>query len=173
MQILIPELTQVKYDPSARAWTTTNGTTAAFPPGDVGKRQAELHALMHDAPDVADEVSAIIANAEAALMFDVEAITSRAIKAGFLIRDGKVWPGVPFDQPGGCLNEIARVRGSQDEAYIVTCDKEDNCYCDCFDFLSERAPILPSGQRACKHILAVLICESLIEDIEQEMETTL
>jgi len=155
-------LTIVKYDRSARQWQAINGRTWAWPAGPDGRREAELYALEHDCPEVAEQVKAVIANAKAVkhLTFDAEGITKRVIKAGFIIRDGKLLPPVPFNQYGGCLNEIARCQGSQPEPYIINY-VDEQVICDCHDFMLGNAPLLPSGQRACKHILATLITETL------------
>ncbi len=164
--IITNELTIVEYNRSAKQWEAQNGTVTSFPPGTAGKRQAQLVALRNDVPQVAAEIEAIIANAEAVyLMYDAEAISSRAIRAGFLVRDGHVLPPVPFDEYGGCLNEIARVQGSEPEPYIISY-VDDQVICECHDFMLGNAPFLPSGQSACKHVLAVLITEALQEDTE-------
>lgn len=133
----------------------------SFPAGPEGKRQAELYALAYDLPSVTAELQALIKAVEPLRywMFDVEAITERAVKGALLIRDGKLLPPVPFDQPDGCLNEIARVQGSQALPYIITY-VDEMCFCDCPDFQLEDAPLLPTGQRACKHVLAVLLSEA-------------
>ena len=101
--------TVIQYNRSARAWQVLNGKITSFPAGVQGKRQAELYTLEHDRPDVAAELQALIEAVESLRywMFDVEAITERAVKGALLIRDGKLLPPIPFDQPAGCLNEIA------------------------------------------------------------------
>lgn len=162
-------LTTIEYDRRARAWQVLNGNVTSFPAGPEGQRQAQLYALEHDWPGLAAELQAFresIALASLEMPLDVASLTCRVIKAAFLIRDGKVLPAVPFSEPGGCMNEIARVQGSDSLPYIITY-KEDFCFCDCPDFLSGDAPFLPTGQRACKHILAVLITEALQQDAEQ------
>ncbi len=161
--IITKKLTTVKYDRRARQWQAINGRLLGhWPAGPEGHRAAHLAALRHDAPQVAAEVEAIITNAEAVahLMYDAEAISRRAIRAGFLVRDGRVLPPVAFDQYGGCINEIARVQGSDELPYIISHDG-DECHCDCPDYQLGNAPLLPSGQAACKHILAILINEAL------------
>lgn len=122
--------------------------------------QIELAALERTAPEVAAEVRAIIANVKMIYWLEADAIAARAIKAGWLVECGCVMPPVPFSQEGGIMNEVGRVQGSFPEPYVITYDGHQ-CYCHCHDFLLQNAPFLPSGQRACKHILALLIAESL------------
>ncbi len=163
-QTIAEESTSVQYNSAAGRWQVNgrSGRTWSWPQGPDGERQAQLYALEQDVPEVAAEVKAIIANAASVrhLMYDVEGITRRVIRAGFLIRDGKLLPPVPFEQYGGCFGELARVRGRKPEPYIITHDGE-NCFCDCADFRLEHAPLLPSGEQACKHIMAFLITETL------------
>lgn len=158
----------VQYNRSARVWQVLNGKITSFPAGKAGQRQAQFYALEHDRPDVAAELQAllqdIIALAPTRLL-DVPGLTDRAIKGAFIIRDGKLLPPLAFTHPGGCMNEIARVQGSEPLPYIVTYE-DDACFCDCQDFLLGDAPFLPTGQRACKHILAVLMSEALHVDAE-------
>lgn len=145
-----PKLTTVEYDRSAREWRAQNAEELhVFPAGPDGQRQAQLYALQYDAPDIADEVQAIIDSADALLGFDADGIAKRALKAGFIILDGKVWPG----QADG---EVARVEGTADEPCRIYHDGEA-LSCDCPDFEGERAPVTPNGQRGCKHVLAVEI----------------
>ncbi len=165
----LQKLTEVKYDRRARAWQVLNGKVTSFPAGPEGKRQAQLYALEYDRPDVAAELQAFLENIAASSLempLDVPGLTRRAIKGAFLIRDGQVLPAVPFTEPGGCMNEIARVQGSESLPYIITYE-DDACFCDCPDFLLGDAPFLPTGQRACKHIFAVLITEALQLDAEK------
>lgn len=170
--VQVPKLTVVKYDRHSRAWQVLNGKVTSFPAGSLGQRQAQLYALEHDCPEVAAELQAVLKNIALASLdmpLDVTGLTCRAIKGAFLIRDGKVFPPVPFTEPGGCMNEIARVQGSDSLPYIITYEG-DVCFCDCPDFLLGDAPFLPSGQRACKHILAVLVTEALQSDAETEFD---
>lgn len=169
----VNQVTAVQYNRAERQWEAVNGRTWLFPAGPSGKRQAQLYALDHDVPLVADEVKAIMARAQASNpnSTEAEAITRRAIKAGFLVRDGHVLPPRPFDADGSYLNEIARVRSSQKwpdgsaVEYAVNQPTRHEVWCECPDF-KEGAPTLPSGQKACKHVLAVLICEALDLDLE-------
>lgn len=130
---------------------------------------AHMEALHQLSCGVAEQVESLIDTAEAAraFCFDADAIIKRALRAGYLVAGGRVLPPVPFQEYGGCLGEVARVQGSKE--YIITYDME-HCYCDCPDFRFGNAPKLPSGQVACKHILAFLIAESIqqMEEIEHD-----
>lgn len=167
-QVISPKLTTIQYNRTARAWQVLNGTVTSFPAGPQGQRQAQRCALEHDRPDIAAELQIFLedmALTSLQIPVDVASITSRAFKAAFIIRDGKLLPPVPFSEPGGCMNEIARAQGSESLPYIITYEEGLGCFCDCPDFLGD-APILPTGQKACKHILAVLINEASQADAE-------
>lgn len=169
---LPPTPTVVKYDRHARAWEAVNGATTRFPAGPEGRRRATLYALEHDRPDIAAETLATLDSIEAArprLPVDVPGLTSRILKAGLLLRDGHVLPPRELSAPGSYLTEIARVKSQTEKwpdgspvEYAITQDSPDDFLgCGCEDFTSHRAPVLPSGQRACKHVLAFLMAESL------------
>ena len=162
------KIATVQYNRSACVWQVLNGKVTSFPAGKAGQRQAQLYALEHDRPDLAAELHALLQDITALAptrLLDVPGLTDRAIKAAYIIRDGKLLPAVPFSDPGGCMNEIARAQGSESLPYIITYE-DDACFCDCQDFLSGDAPFLPTGQRACKHILAALMSEALQSDAE-------
>lgn len=122
--------------------------------------QIELATLERTAPEIAAEVKAIIANIESLNWLQAADVISRAVKAGHLVERGCVLPPVSFYQEGSFMNEVGRVLGHLPEPHVITYDGEV-CFCSCHDFLLENAPFLPSGQRACKHVLALLIAESL------------
>lgn len=173
MHIVANHQTLVQYNRSERLWEARNGRVWQFPSGPAGKRQAQLYALDHDLPQVADEVKSLIAQAQAhnPHSTEAEAIARRAIKAGFLIRNGQVLPPRAFDSDSSYLNEIGRVRSSTESwpdgsavEYAVTQPTAGEVWCECPDF-REEAPTLPSGQKACKHVLAVLMAEALELDL--------
>lgn len=137
--------------------------------------ECKLTELLHANLEIYQHVMAIINNVgyqQVAFFLgdskynpDVDGITARTIKAGFLILESKVKSGRKFEEYGSYINELARVEGSKGEEYAVCWNVEANgCTCDCPDFSYSRAPLLASGQRACKHILAVLVAESMKED---------
>jgi hypothetical protein len=132
-----------------------------FPTSVQSQRRAILSAFDQYMPEVADEIRAIIYNTRK--LPQSEAIAQRAIRAGFILKEGKLWPPKDFNQTGGCINEIARCEGSRGEQYILSFDGEE-VYCDCMDFQLGHAPILPSGQIACKHVLSILISDAVKED---------
>jgi hypothetical protein len=186
-------LTTVKYDRSLRAWQAVNGRVWSFP-GPDGQRQAQLYAIDHDRPDIAAEVQAIMANNQAHPAY--EGITRRAIKAGFIVRDGHVLPPRPLEAEGSYLHEVARVRsqsktwpdGSPVE-YAVCVSPEGQSCCECedwhnghtLDILADYyrlfphdphrprsgAPKLANGDYGCKHILAVLMVAALTVEVAQ------
>jgi hypothetical protein len=169
-------LTQVLYNRKEAMWEARNGRVWQYPSGPAGKRQAQLYALDHDVPLIADEVRSLIALAqgENPNSQEAEAVARRALKAGFLIRNGHVLPPRAFDAEGSYLNEIARVRSSSQTwpdgstvEYGLTQLDNGSVWCSCPDF-ADQAPYLPSRQKACKHILAVLICEALDMDLADE-----
>ncbi len=171
-KILPKELTTVKYDRSSRQWQAVNGRVWSWPAGAAGKRQAQLYALEADVPQVAEEIKAIIANIQAynPNSTQAEAVTRRAIRAGFILRDGKMLPPRAFDAHGSYVNELARIKSSSmawDDGtaieYAITQVSNNMCWCECPDFQDD-APYLPSGQQACKHILTVLIADALDYD---------
>ena len=142
LTVSIPKCTII-YNRTAKIYMAVNGQEVAR-----GTKQAcQLAALEHDALDIFDEVMAIIQNFPPA--------KERAIKAGFILRDGLLLPPQPFDVEGTYMNEIGRVG-----QHVVTWNN-GFCSCDCHDFMLQNAPILPSRQRACKHILAVLIASAM------------
>jgi hypothetical protein len=167
--------TLVKYHPSARAWQVLNGQCTSFPAGPAGRRQAHLCALEHDRPDIAATLQAMLENIAVASLqmpLNTKAIESRLLKAAFLLRDGKLLPPRAWDTEDSYLCEIARVKSQSKESwpdgspveYAVCQDTPDShLWCACEDY-SEGAPVLPSGQIACKHILSVLIAGTLEED---------
>lgn len=152
---IVPQPNTVKYNNNRHRWQVIS-----YPTGPEGHRRAMLAALESEIPDVVDEVRAIIHNARQS--DQAEEIARRALKAALIIRDGKIWPPVAFNEEGGCLNEIARIQGSRGEMYILSWDGEE-AHCDCPDYQLENAPVLPSGQRACKHIISILILEAVRE----------
>lgn len=147
------QLKTVKYP--RRHWLFT------YPAGTDSHRRAVLAGLEADMPEVVDEVRVILYSTKR--MEQAEEIATRAIKAAFIIQDRKVWPPRDPHRDASYINEIARVQGSRNEAYVISFDGQE-CHCDCHDFQLSNAPILPTGQRACKHILAVLITEAIKED---------
>jgi len=160
LNVSIPPCT-IMYNRPAKIYIAANGQEVAR----GTKRQCELAALAHDCPDVHDEIMAIIANAEASriYMVDAEAVTERAIKAGFILRDGLLLPPRPrpFEKqlPGEvafCLSQSDKENGY---AISVSFSREGFFICDCHDWYN--APRLASGQVACKHILAQMIALAL------------
>lgn len=158
-----------KYNPNARHWefwpgeyenALLAGKVIAYPAGKPGKRAATLKALEHDAPEVAAEVHAIIANHQG--------LIDRAIKAGQIVAGG----GVEMVHRNGYKVKSQ----SKDEKYWISggFTSTDGWKCDCIDWwngngarqygwnVAFAAPYVPGlGCVACKHILAVLIAETL------------
>jgi hypothetical protein len=131
-----------------------------FPTSVQSQRRAVLSAFDQYMPEVADEIRAIIYNTRK--LPQAEAVAQRAIRAGFILKEGKLWP--PRDpQITGHINEVARAQGSRGEEYTLSFDGEE-LYCDCPDFQAGKAPELPSGQIACKHVISILISDALRED---------
>lgn len=180
------DLTIVKFDRPSQKWHAINGAVAEFPKGNAGKKQAQLHALQHDLPHVAAEIKAIIKNN--ANHPHLEDIEKRIIKAGFIVRDKKIFSPRFISQRGYCNGEIARVQSQREEnnQYAIIDDDSGFLSCECVDWhngnLKELhpvghpnrprygAPVLHSGQIACKHILAILVQDTidLLNDIDLE-----
>ncbi|MCP4283908.1 MAG: hypothetical protein GY792_05590 [Gammaproteobacteria bacterium] len=175
--------TVVEYNRSTRQWEARNGTVTSFPAGKEGKKNAQLHALQSDCDTIFNEVLAIVENTSNHPQ--AAGIEARAIRAGFLVRDGHLLPPRGLDKPESYVGEVARVKSQSepDTEYAIVITPEQRTYCDCRDWHNghmldvganyyrqhpddpERprsgAPKLTSGDYACKHILAVLIVETL------------
>jgi len=153
------KICEVKYNRSLNIYEAVNGRLVA----QGGKRHCQLEALKHDRPDIHAEIVAIIANVEAAAIFcvDVDAITKRAIKAGFILRDGLLQPPRPFEkqEPGEVAYCLSQSGSGAGYSIVENCHREGYVICSCFDWYN--APKLESGQVACKHVLAHMVAESL------------
>ncbi len=91
---------------SDREWLLgrPDGKIIAFPAGKEGKLAAQMSALTHDCPGVAGFVDSLIQ-----AFPGNEALRGRAIRAGFLIRDGHI---EHLNQSPGGVHISAIVRSS-------------------------------------------------------------
>jgi hypothetical protein len=148
---------KVHYNQSTRKWLCTLAEfEREFPAGNAGKRQAQMCYLAQTAPEVHAELRSILRNTEAAA--DCLGIYNRAVDAALLVAGHSVW-----------ADEIAAVARVESQAkpgrsYHLYPDPfaPPHLACQCDDH-SFRAPWLPGGQRACKHILAYLLVQYINE----------
>jgi len=168
------------YNRSYRQWIVADGNTIidALAPGC--QEQAQLAAMRYNNPALADEVEAIIENNR--FHPEAKAIESRTIKAGLLIQSGNVMAERAWRDGRYHAAEIAAVRSQSDAnrvygVYFTFAGDDNYLACECEDHGNglqrdyypighpERprsgAPVLFNGQIACKHILAILICQIL------------
>ncbi len=146
---------RLKYGRSTREWYVglPDGRMLAFPAGQEGKLAAQMSALTHDEPEAAAQIDALM-QAEPGNL----ALHRRAIKAGFIIRDGLIIERLPFDQ------FHIRSQSSSEEIYLSSL-APNNCHCQCPDWQHTHfdlpragdAPRIPGLGLACKHILAAWI----------------
>lgn len=154
--------TDLLFNPRARQWEVHNGTVTRFPAGPAGKRAGQLYALEHDVPDVAADVAALIARY--ADQPQAQAIASRAVKAGFLVRDGHI-TALEVGRNGHPKFIRASVKSQRGEwRYLVLHNLTWSCECEDWDNgdalrlgLPRRAgaPHIKGKGVACKHVLAV------------------
>lgn len=150
----------------------------AFPPG--ARREVELYVLSLDAPEVCREVQRVIEHHTESRQG--EAISRRAVRAGFILRDGLLRAGRSMEQPGALAGEVARLVSQSrpareaDEPYAV-CLTQDGLFCTCEDWANglqlqtlppgnpdlprTGAPHLEGVGLVCKHVIAVLLAEHL------------
>ncbi len=145
----------LEYNRADREWLLgrPDGKILAFPAGQEGKLAAQMSALTHDVPEAAAQIDALMQAYPDSL-----ALHRRAIKAGFIIRDGLITERLPLDH--------FRIRSQrhEDEAYLVSLD-HNNCHCQCADWQHTHfdldrkadAPHVPGLGLACKHVLAAWI----------------
>jgi hypothetical protein len=175
-----------KYNRSAKRYEIfgddQDTPLATFPPGQEGKQQATLYSILATAPDVYEEMTAIIRNTKHSPA--ATAVENRAIKAAQILIDQKLLPARHWTQPGAVANEIARCKSSHHGGdpneiweYVIGRNLTDDLLsCSCIDnvagFWVKRyqephpefgvgSPELWNGQPACKHILALYIAEAL------------
>ncbi len=168
LNVSIP-LCRIQYNRAAKMYQAVNGQEVA----SGTKRQCELAALAHDCPDIHDEIMAIIANAEATrqnYMVDAEAVTERAIKAGFILRDGLLLPPRLFEKqlPGEVAFCLSQADSEKGYAITISFSREGFFICDCHDW--NNAPRLASGQIACKHILTYTIALAMLVEETDNVE---
>lgn len=131
-----------------------------WPSSEESRRRGVLAALEQQMPEVVDEIRAMLYSTRR--LPQAEAIASRAIKAGFILKENKLWP--PTNDPCEDGYQVARAKASEPGLiYVISFDGEE-CHCECLDFQLGNAPVLPSGQLVCKHVLALLISEAIGED---------
>lgn len=93
-----------------------------------------------------------------------KAIEARLIQAAHLVEEGKVWP--PSDWTADHRDAVARVDSPERRGIGYSIHPDPWHYelsCDCSDYVYGQAPILPSGQRACIHILAYQLTKIIAE----------
>ena len=148
---------KIKYSHSKRRWLCTLAEfEREFPAGRAGKRRAQLCYLEQCEPGIYENLRSILQNNQAAA--DYLGIYNRSIDAALLVAGHNVWPA--SDYWADEIAAVARVesQAKPGRAYHLYPDPfapgHLGCQCDDHSF---RAPWLPSGQRACKHILAFLL----------------
>ena len=173
-----PSPSRVFYNRSGKKWEAHNGRLLGiFPAGDAGKQQAQLCGLKHDNRALWEEVEWI----RQAHVLDAQgdAISSRAIKAALLVEDEAVIGPPAWSRPDDYVEDriVARVKSATKTYFIrPSIHLDGHLQCDCDDFFY-RAPVLRSGQRACKHILAYSLATTLeqrnyeVEEWEAKLET--
>lgn len=136
--------TQVSYNRKTRKWAAQNGSLIGeFASEEGGKKAAVQTAVRHENNNVFTAVAQIINKHP-----ELEAM---AWRAGRLVINGSVLP----PRPGNRVNEVARVKSqSREQAYSIQ-QRGKMLVCGCEWFQYKKAPLLPSGQRYCTHILAV------------------
>ena len=159
------------YNPHAKEWQTVNNgeVQASFPSGPKGKRDAQFEALACDCRLIYNEIHMVLKAHKN--HSEILEITKRAVKAGYLLRDGHLLPPRALSEPGSYVNEIATVRSQREpEKIYAICDVNKLIWCSCPDHqeglyrakfrkqngYSPGAPALATGQVLDKHILAYL-----------------
>jgi hypothetical protein len=137
----------IQYDYSAREYTVTaHGREVAFPAGPTGRKNATRLAI-HAANPEAYRMAATVAEQHTQL-------ESRAWRATALVVDGKV-------KPGPVQAVLAAVEGSSEWGdYLITA-LDGELMCDCPDYAGGGAPLVESGARYCKHLLAHVFSRQL------------
>jgi hypothetical protein len=140
----------IAYDRSRREYVVATGDkTAVFPAGATGKRQATRLAVFVAEPALYELASK--------LSKKQPHLETRAWAAAAYVVDGRV----DLDASHG---RLATVDGnSHYGAYSITHDDDGRMACDCVDWLGCTAPLVESGARYCKHIIAYVFAARLQE----------
>jgi len=167
------QLCSVQYDRKDKTFIVANGAEITRVPANGykdrnAKELASLLALEFDRPDLVQMVKQTFS--DYLLHPDVQAIKSRAIRAGFIVRDGLV----DLDPPA-YLPDVAQVvsQSGSGEIHSVWENGRDDLACSCYDWRNGEsrarmtegnpnrprfgAPEIYPGRIDCKHIMAYLM----------------
>ncbi|HET6446900.1 MAG TPA: hypothetical protein VFI27_20225 [candidate division Zixibacteria bacterium] len=136
-------LSNVQYERSIKQYQVTNpitGDIEYFPNGNAGKRIAMRRAVFFQDPRLHRFVVDLVER--------YPQVESRAWRAAELLLQGGV-----KNSEGEALAIVASSTAYGD--YLITA-RTGQIVCDCLDYMDGNAPYIgQSGQRLCKHILAL------------------
>lgn len=152
---------EVSHNRKEKNWIAMEGEleVARFPHGGAGKAAARVEAIRHN--------SVVVFNRAKQASIKNPRLSARIWSAAEDVVNHHVFE----PRPGNQVNEVARVRSSsfnpaEADARLY---EDDGCYsiqhrgflvCHCEDYQFEKAPLMNSGQRACRHVLAFLVANN-------------
>ena len=142
--------TTVSQDPQTGKWLVRNGgQIAEFDGNHDGRMQANRLALSLDYPRLVDLVQRLVSK------YCLPGLEERAWRGAHIVAFGRV-----SRQPQDQYNNVGLVQSqSSNDAYNI--QQREHLLCLCQDYQSQRAPMLPTGQRLCKHIIAFCLVYEL------------
>ena len=157
--------TTIQRDEKSGKWLVRHDNqTGEFEGNHAGRVQANRFALSVDHPELVELVKRLIAKHE------LPGLEERAWRAADIVASGQVTM-----QPADRNNNVGRVC-SQSGNDVYTIQKREMLLCLCEDYQSQQAPMLSTGQRLCKHVLAFCLVYELagrpfLERLEEDAPT--
>lgn len=142
--------TSIRRNEQTGQWLVRSGDqTVEFEGSHTGWVQAHRLILALDYPQLVELVKRLITK------HDLPGLEERVWRAADIVASGQV-----TFQPADRNNNVGCVR-SQSGNDVYTIQKRERLLCLCEDYQSQRAPMLSTGQRLCKHVLAFCLAYEL------------
>jgi len=147
--------TVVKYNRSEKTWEAINGKVSSF----ATKPEAELAALRHDVPEVYQALVSLVSDERN------EKVTNRAVRAGFILRDGLLREDWGWEEHLPSTVAVCQSQSQPGKEYDICLSYRDDTtlICECQDYLDLAPRLSDRRQIACKHVLAVILKNELAE----------